>query len=308
MNVTSLPPHVPWNQAVLHPWVASWDELVPRYGEHRIRTATAHRQLVRVARDLYTPAPFAPTLIVRACAALRATGSRGAVTGTAALFLAGFIDQAPPRVVVAIDRHHHATRAPHLTSFYRCSAHVPTWNREGIEIAEPAWALLHAMRELPSTARLDTALTVLAHRDIDVSEVAHVVEQSPYAKGRRELLKALALHGHGIESPLEYRGLRDVLTGPEFAHLQWQVRVEVDGSRYRMDSFDADALVAIEFDGKRYHQTPERWEADRARDLALASIGIVTVRLTHRMVTGSPAACRARVLAVMRARRGAIAA
>ena len=306
--MTSFPTQLPWDQAILHPWVAAWDELVPFYGEHHVRRAVDVRQIARIARDLYAPVTFMGTMAVRAEAALKATRSLGAITGMGALFLAGLIDEVPPRVVIAVDRHHHVTRAPQGTAFYRCVAQVPVWMRDGLPIAEPAWALLHAMREQSATQRLDSALTVLAHRDIDAAEVAGVVKASPYAKGRRELIKALALHGQGIESPLEYRGMRDVLTGPEFAHLERQVRVEVDGVRYRLDSFDPDALVAIEFDGKRYHQTPERWEADRARDLALASVGIHTVRLTYRMVVGSPELCRARVLAVLRARRRALAA
>lgn len=299
---------MPWDQAILHPWVASWDELVPSHGEHQVRRSIEVGEITRVARDLYTPVTFAGTMAVRADAALRATQSRGAITGLSALFLAGILDEPPPRVIIAIDRHHHATRAPLGTAFYRCAARVPVWLRDGLPIVEPAWAVLHAMREQSAPRRLDTALTVLAHRDVDVVEVAGAVHSSPYAKGRRELIKALALHGQGIESPLEYRGMRDVLTGPEFAHLQRQVRVEVAGQRYRLDSFDADAMVAIEFDGKRYHQTPERWEADRLRDLALASVGIQTVRLTYRMVVGSPELCRARVLAVLKARRIARAA
>ena len=307
-GVTSFPSQMPWDQAILYPWVATRHELIHFHGEHQVRKSVEAGQIVRVARDLYAPVALAGTMAVRADAALRATRSRGAITGMSALFLAGFLDEAPPRVVIAIDRHHHATRAPHGTAFYRCTAKVPVWMRDGLPIAEPSWALLHAMREQPAPKRLDTALTVLAHRDIDVAEVAGVVHESPYAQGRRELIKALALHGQGIESPLEYRGMRDVLTGPEFAHLQRQVRVEVAGRRYRLDSFDADALVAIEFDGKQYHQTPERWEADRLRDLALASVGIHTVRLTHRMVAGSPELCRAWVLAVVRTRRRALAA
>ncbi len=299
---------IPWNQALLRPWVSSRRDLVRDYGEHVVRSATASGACVRVARDLYAPATFAATMAVRAEAALMGTGARGAITGMAALFLGGFVDNAPARVIIAIDRHHHATRAPQGTGFYRCSRPVPIWSRGGLRIAEPGWALLHAMRELPPPRRLGVALLVLAHRDVDVAEVASVVESMPYAKGRRELIHALSLHGQGIESPLEYRGMREVLAGPEFAHLQRQVRVEVNGMRYRLDTFDPDALLAIEFDGRQYHQTADQWESDRARDLALASVGIQTLRLTHRMVAGSPELCRARILAAMRDRRRALAA
>lgn len=292
----------------MRPWTATWDELVHAHGEHHARIAVARGRIVRMVRDIYAPAAFANSVTIRAEAAVKATGSRGAITGQAALFLSGLLEEPPTLVVLAIGRHHHATRVPHGVTYYRCSVRVPTWALNDLTIAEPPWALVHAMREIAPSARLGTALTVLAHRDIDAGEVAEAVDAAPYAKGRRELIKALTFHSQGIESPLELRGMRDVLTGPEFAHLERQVHVDVDGARYRLDAFDADALLAIEFDGKRYHQSPDQWEADRARDLALASAGIHTLRITHRMVVSSPEAVRARVLAVMTARRRALAA
>ena len=288
------------------------DQARSRWGDAAVRASLASGVLARVARDIYAPALYAPSLEVRCGAAIRICerGGRGAVavTGLAALFLAGAIDRAPDTVLVAIDRHHHVTRVPELTRYYRCVRHPETWMFGDLPVAEPEWALVHAMRELGREARKDLALFVIGRRALDPWKLVDIVNANPWAKGRAELRQALELHKSGIDSPLEYRGLTHILHGEPFAGLKWQHQVRIRDTLVRFDAYDPQTMVAIEFDGQRFHSSPGKVAADKARDLLVASAGILTVRVTHAMIENDAEGCRRLILATMRGRQARRAA
>ncbi len=75
------------------------------------------------------------------------------------------------------------------------------------------------------------------------------------------------------------------------------------GKVYRLDLAFEDEKVAVELDGRAYHAGTESWERDIARDLAVATLGWQTIRLSHRRLTTDVDGCRRDVLAVLAQRR-----
>jgi very-short-patch-repair endonuclease len=65
-----------------------------------------------------------------------------------------------------------------------------------------------------------------------------------------------------------------------------EVNARVAG--YEVDFLWRDAFLVVETDGFRYHGHRAAFEADRARDARLQSLGFRVVRLTHRQVQHSP--------------------
>jgi very-short-patch-repair endonuclease len=60
---------------------------------------------------------------------------------------------------------------------------------------------------------------------------------------------------------------------------------EVQIGPYHVDFLWPQAGLAVETDGRAWHDTRAAFERDRGRDLDLAARGIQTLRVTWRMVT-----------------------
>ncbi len=118
-------------------------------------------------------------------------------------------------------------------------------------------------------------------------------------KGLRHLVGQIAA---GCESELELWGYSEVFDVPGLRHGIRQHPVTVRGHRYRLDLAYLAPRVAVELDGRAYHAGREQWERDIARDLALATMGWQTVRLSHSRLMTDVAGCRRDVLAVLAAR------
>jgi len=79
--------------------------------------------------------------------------------------------------------------------------------------------------------------------------------------------------------------------------------VRVAGRTYYLDVYAERERVAFELDGATAHGSPGQREADLRRDAALATMGILVVRFTHRRLVSETAAVRAEVIAILAARR-----
>jgi very-short-patch-repair endonuclease len=138
---------------------------------------------------------------------------------------------------------------------------------------------------------------------LDRRRLADTVESMWWVPGRRDL-RALVSHVlAGCESELELWGYLEVFDIPGLRDAARQRVVRVGSRSYRLDMAYDDERLAVELDGRAYHATTERWEGDIARDLALATIGWQTIRLSHHRLTSDVAGCRRDVLAVRAARR-----
>jgi len=72
---------------------------------------------------------------------------------------------------------------------------------------------------------------------------------------------------------------------------------------HRVDAIYADELLIIELDGRRDHQQWDRIEADHIRDALALERGVVTLRITERMLRTEPRRLAAQLRAILAARR-----
>lgn len=130
-----------------------------------------------------------------------------------------------------------------------------------------------------------------------------LAETMTWLLGRRDLRHLVSQIVAGCESELELWGYTGVFAVPGFQHAVRQLSVRVGANTYRLDLAFEEERVAVELDGRAFHAERGQWERDIARDLALATAGWQTVRLSHRRLTQDVQGCRRDVLAVLAARR-----
>jgi hypothetical protein len=73
------------------------------------------------------------------------------------------------------------------------------------------------------------------------------------------------------------------------------VRLEVERERLLVDFFWEKQRVVVETDGRKTHETPDAFQADRRRDQLLVSAGYRVLRVTWLQIHGERAAVLARV-------------
>lgn len=175
--------------------------------------------------------------------------------------------------------------------------------RGGVPVVTLERAVVESWGTSSEDGRRAAALAAVRGRRTTTARLRAELARHPRLRGRRELTALLALLDAGCESELEIHGFREVFSGPAFAGWRWQVPVRAGTSTVRLDLYDEEARLAVELDGRRWHDGPAERERDVARDARLAEQGIQTLRLTARRLTTDPAACRRQVLRVSAARR-----
>jgi very-short-patch-repair endonuclease len=277
----------------------SWRELCSAAGTSAARTCIDHGDIVKLGPDRYASALHAESTLTRAHAAVAMVGPRAVLTGRAALALfmpsaiqpESFLVSAPPgpqRVV------------PRWVRIARRAATPEHVEIAGIRTAIPAWAVIGAyVEDRSDDAALFFALT---NRIVRPDAVRDVMRELPRVTARRRIERVLNAFENGAESHLEMHGHDAVLADRRLRRVARQHRMMVNGERFRADAYDAATRTAIEFDGARFHTSAAQVEADKRRDLVLASIGIQTLRLTYRDVMERPAWCADLVAATLMAR------
>lgn len=274
---------------ISQPRAFAYAELVRAAGRRAVEASLASRELVKVTRGLYASSTFAGSPWVAAAAVCRE--SSGALTGRAALAAWGAVLDAPAAFTVVMPAARHLRRTFPDVRLLRTRHDVPVSDLRGMPVAEPEWALVHAMREVGERDALAVALEALGSGTVLPLVLTDLLETLPRAPRRPVLREALASHADGARSILEHVALRDVLVGPPFDELRWQWPIRARTRRFVLDAFHARAMVAFELDGARFHMSPDRWAADRERDALLAARGIQTVRFTFADVTRRPEWC-----------------
>jgi very-short-patch-repair endonuclease len=74
------------------------------------------------------------------------------------------------------------------------------------------------------------------------------------------------------------------------------------GRTVHLDAAVPELKVAVELDGAAFHGSADDRERDTRRDVALAALGWVVLRFSHRRLTREPEACREEILRVCRTR------
>jgi very-short-patch-repair endonuclease len=130
-----------------------------------------------------------------------------------------------------------------------------------------------------------------------------LAEKMTWLRGMRDLRLLVGQLVAGCESELELWGYTGVFAVPGLRHAIRQRPVRIGDRTFRLDLAFEEERVAVELDGRAFHAERDQWERDIARDLALATAGWQTVRLSHRRLTQDVEGCRRDVLAVLAARR-----
>ena len=121
--------------------------------------------------------------------------------------------------------------------------------------------------------------------------------------GRAELLHLAELLADGCESELEIWGYLHVFDVPGLRHGVRQRWFVVQRRRYRADLAYELECVIVELDGAGAHSTRAQRERVMQRDAALATMGWVTIRLSHWRLHNDVEGCRRDLLAVLARRR-----
>lgn len=178
-----------------------------------------------------------------------------------------------------------------------------TRRRDGVPVVTVERAVVESWPLLTGDAQRAPAVVAVRRHLTTPQRLRHQLRAHPRLSGRRALHRLLDLLEAGCHSELEIWGYQQVFQGREFSHLLRQVRRVVDGRTVYLDTFDPVLLLAIELDGRRYHDDPRQRERDIARDAALAEAGVLTLRFSHGRLTSDPSGCRGQCLRVMASRR-----
>jgi very-short-patch-repair endonuclease len=156
---------------------------------------------------------------------------------------------------------------------------------------------------LPARLPRSIALAVTRRGAIAIPLVGEALERMVRLPGRRQLRTLLSPLRAGCHSELELWGYLYVFDVPGLRHARRQVLVRVGGRAFYLDMAYEEERFAVELDGRAHHGAPDQWERDIRRDLALATIGWQTIRLSHARLTRDVDGVRREVLAVLASRR-----
>ena len=149
-----------------------------------------------------------------------------------------------------------------------------------------AWALLHSITCQSKIDAIVTLDSALKQGRITRTELEFLAARLP-AKYRAYLALTDANAASGLETKARL-GLRRY-------NIASRSQVKIRGVGY-VDLLVGERLV-VETDGREWHTKPEAYAADRRRDLALAELGYLVLRLSYDQVMGE----WDRVVAVVRA-------
>jgi very-short-patch-repair endonuclease len=283
------------------PRAFTFDELVGMSSARKARTAIDRGEVVRLLPNAYVSALHADSFLARVDAALLWAGPNAALSGAAAMFAWGFAAH-PPEVIEVVVPHADRPRPPGWIVVRRLSYRPPTTRLGRATVVGPDLAVIFGYGALPPRDRASAFYAALRSGLTSPRALTQALDRVPRCPMRRELMRRIDAGARGAESYLEEQGLRKVFNTKEFARLARQHWARVDGERFRIDTYDPETMTAIELDGDTYHSDPEQRQRDMTRDATLATVGILTLRLSYRDITERPEWCRALVRGVIRSR------
>lgn len=210
----------------------------------------------------------------------------------------------PVHVVVAAARRRRGEgEHPVRVQVHRTRIGSPGRRRDGVPVVSLERAVVESWPLLTGPDQRAPAIVAVRRRVTTAARLRRELADHPRLPGRAGFEGLLVKIEAGCRSELELWGHDRVFTGPQFAELERQVPVSVGGQSFVLDCFDRRAMLAVELDGRQYHDGPWQRERDLARDAAVAELGILTVRYAHRRLTQEPAVCRDQVLRLVTVRR-----
>lgn len=291
--------------------VGTRSELLTVVTRNQLDDEIGRGRLVRLAAKTYSRPWHADSIAVRELAAQKSVGPRSALSHLTALARCRLPVQPPPAAIyVTTSSPRHIVRdispsSPDIVGIvvHRTRLHVPALMVGNARTVRPEWAIVGSWPLLRGSAGRAPAIVAIRKRLTTVDRVRAVAELNCRLRDRAELLALLDLIESGCQSELELWGYTKVFNVPELRGAIRQRTIVVAGEVFRLDLAYERERLAVELDGREYHAGATYWERDIARDLALATVGWQTLRLSHRRLTNDVAGCRRDVAAVLAARR-----
>jgi hypothetical protein len=283
--------------------VGEYSELARAVGKVALDGEIRSGALVRVFPRTYARPWDADDVHVRDMAAVLSVGGDAAISAGSALRRWRLPVPADERIHVIVSRTSRPrSRHPELV-VHRTKLPTASTDVDGVPTQLREDAIAWAWTELRGAARRAPAITAVRQGEISTQRLRLIAKRAIRMKGRRQLLDLTDLLDAGCESELEIWGYGHVFDEPDLRDANRQLRLRVGTRRYRLDmAFEAEKL-AVELDGRAYHSSDEQRERDIARDVALATLGWQTIRLSHHRLTTDPEGCRRDVRRVRAARR-----
>ncbi len=239
---------------------------------HRLSTG----RLVALHRGVYTLGPGPLTDLARWVAAVWACGDGAVLSHASAVAHAGMGEEEDRGVV-----HVSTTRSVHPRP--DDEVRIEVHRVRHLDAPDVAWNGLIRVTRIPRTYvdeadRLDYAgLRRLADRQrgIDPAAIRAAQRRSPNRRGAAKLTRLLERDDPRTKSELERLFLR---------HCDGNGLRRPDGLNARVSGYAVDALyvqerLAVELDGRAYHERRAQMAADRRRDADLQLAGLAVLRL-----------------------------
>ena len=282
--------------------VGDYADLAASVGKSRLDNEIRRGRLRAVFPRAYAWAWDVDDRDVRDLAAVVSVGGDAALAGVSALRRRALPAPADQRIHVIVSRTSRPrSRQPDLV-VHRTKLPTPNTSVDGIPTQSCELAVAWAWVALTGADRRAPAITAVREGMTTPGALAVVARRALRMKGRQQLLQLCELLVAGCESELEVWGYAEVFDVPGLRHATRQHRVRVGNRVFRLDMAYEQARLAVELDGRGYHAADDQWERDIRRDLALATVGWQTVRLSHRRLTTDMAGCRRDVLRVLASR------
>ena len=277
-------------------------ELASVASRQSLRSAVAAGTVVRLLPDWYVSHLYAESFHSRAAAALAWAGERAMVGGPAALFLYDALLDEPAQIDLVVPTAFKRT-TPSWIRLYRTDVVIPPARLRTWSVVPAAVAVAHGYGRLDRDQRTAMLYRSFGLGLVNVATMDEACRYLPRVARRRELMRRVGAIARGAESPLEEWAHTDVFNTEEFAGLIPQFSLRVHGRNYRADFYDPETRTVVEVDGAAFHSDAAARSRDVRRDTDLASVGILTVRLTYADLTRRPQWCRQRVRSVLSGRK-----
>lgn len=216
----------------------------------------------------------------RRAAALLAVNGWAALTGLSGAELFGIAERAAGAHAVVTPRW---TRTiPGRLVVHHTRAEIPVRRVRGLWVAEPARVLLDAAPALQPSQRRQLVARALDRGLVGETELRRLSLRYPGHHGLAALraVDVDEARDRRTESPLEDEMVAVLEAVADLPPFVTQHRVTgLSGKRYRGDVAFMRERVLLEADGRTVHERREAMASDRARDLDLAAVGWMTVRV-----------------------------
>jgi very-short-patch-repair endonuclease len=246
------------------------------FGNAAIQRRTNNQRLHRLHRGVYAVGHPGLTLRGRELAAVFACGPRAVLSHRSAGRLWGLLPTGSGGIEVSAPR----SRQPRPGLRVHTSRCLTAEDRavvKAIPVTSVARTLVDLAEALSEPWLARAVHEAEVRKLFDLIAVEEALERVPGRRGRSRLMGVLAAYrpeDHVLESAAERR-FRALCQRHGLPEPRPQL---IEG--HRVDFYWPEALLAVEVDGAAFHHTRRAFHADRARDRALAALGIQVLRVT----------------------------